>query len=319
MFFLIPVGVDYRTRRYPVVTFTIIGLCTLIWLVQLAVRINVGSEVDDWVFDYLWFTPSISHWWTHLTWMFVHEGFFHLAGNMVYLFLFGSCVEDWIGRPRFVALFLLTGFAAELAHVAVSGDHFASEIPLGGASGAISGCLGAFVMLFAKTKIEFKWVFLLWFRIWSGEFFFPAWLVISFWFLEDLGQMFLTVGQEGAGVAFGAHVGGTMAGVLLMMIQKRFPARLPFDEEEEEVETVSPVNRPPLRSYAQAAAVGAAPAVVEKPTVYLHMSGAQCGPYTESQIHKMFVTGEIADGTLYWQEGMEDWSVAEELRPPGWN
>src|SRR5882724_4302095 len=185
MFILLPVGVDYRARRYPVVTFTLMGICVLVYLVTLGFKWSGDADtVDEWVYEYLWLTPGESHWWTYLTYQFVHGGFFHLAGNMVYLYLFGACVEDLIGRVRFTVFYLLCGVAAAFAHVLVTPDHFASELPMGGASGAISGCIGGFLLLLAGTRIEFKWVVFFFFRLWSGEFMLPAWLVISFWFLE---------------------------------------------------------------------------------------------------------------------------------------
>lgn len=319
MFFILPVGVDYRTRRYPIVTFTIIGICTLIYLVQLAFRMANGVEVDLWAFQTFGYVPAESRWWSHLTWMFMHDGFFHVAGNMVYLFLFGSCVEDAVGRPRFIALYLLTGFASEMAHVAATAEHFASEMPLVGASGAVSGCIGAFLLLYAKTKIEFKWVLFIFFRFFGGEFFLPAWLVISFWFLSDVGEMLLA--DPNAGVAFGAHVGGTIAGLALMFIQRKFPTRFP--EEEEEEEEVAPVAQPLLvaaaaRPVAAQTRIRLAPkpVVQEKPTLYLHMDGAQTGPFSVGQVQRMFAEGQIPATALYWQEGMENWATAEDLRPP---
>src|SRR5260221_7465967 len=193
LFFLLPVGVDYRARRYPVVTFTLMGVCVVVYLISLGFKLSQGLEFLQWEMSNLWLTPSLSHWWTYVTSLFVHAGFFHLAGNMVYLFLFGSCVEDVIGRPRFVVFYLVCGLISEFTHVAAATDHFASDIPLCGASGAISGCIGAFLVLFLKTRIEVKWVVLLCFRIWYGECFLTASLVISFWFLLDLAGMALTV------------------------------------------------------------------------------------------------------------------------------
>lgn len=314
MFLILPVGVDYQTRRYPIVTFTLMGLCTLVYLVQLILRISSGPEVDDWIFTYLWYIPAESHWWTFITVMFVHDGFFHLAGNMMYLFLFGACVEDWIGRPRFLALFLITGIGSVFAHVMATEGHFASEMPLGGASGAVSGCIGGFLLLFFRKKIEFKWLLFIFFRFFNGEFFLPAWLVISFWFLMDLVQMLLA--DSSAGVAFGAHVGGTLCGIALMAVQKKFPTNLPIEEDEEE-EPVRPAAQVFAHPVQARIRVAAAPIALEKPTLYLHMAGAQSGPFTARQIQRMFMADEISADALYWQEGMESWAAAEDLRPPG--
>jgi membrane associated rhomboid family serine protease len=286
------------------------GICVAVYLLTLILRFVIGPEVFDWVVENLWLTPASSHWWSYLTSLFVHEGFFHLAGNMIYLFLFGACVEDIVGRPRFIAFYLFCGLVAELMHVAISPGHFASEIPLGGASGAISGCIGGFLLLFLRTKIEFKWVFFFWFRLWNGEFFLPAWVVISFWFLSDLVMMLLTMGagQEGGGVAFGAHVGGTVCGLALMSLLKVFSQTLPDDEDEEDEQPA------PVRAFSRPIAPTA---LSTAPTTYLFAAGAQTGPFTPAQIDQMFIEGTIPTDALYWQEGMGDWQSAEDLRPAG--
>jgi membrane associated rhomboid family serine protease len=327
MFFLLPVGVDYQARRYPVITFTLMGICIVVYLVTLMVGLSTKLEVDDWALANLWLIPAESHWWAYITNLFVHAGFWHLAGNMVYLFLFGSCVEDIIGRTRFVVFYLICGLAADFAHIAVIADHFNSEIALGGASGAISGCIGGFLILLHRTRIEFKWVFFFWFRIWSGEFFLPAWVVISFWFLEDFaGLVMSTVGGRG-GVAFGAHVGGTLVGMGLIALEKmrrkKYPE--PEDEPEDEPELVAAATparvaaRPAVRVRARArpVAAAAAVAVADVPTIYLTITDAQSGPYTAAQIQQMFAAGSIPSDAFYWQEGMETWGPVEDLRSPG--
>lgn len=314
MFFLLPVGVDYRARRYPVVTFTLMGICVLIWLVQAVLSAAQGTVVDEWVIEHLWLTPSQSHWWTYLTSMFVHANFLHLAGNMIYLFLFGSCVEDIIGRIHYVFFYLLCGLAACFTYIAMAPAHFASGIALGGASGAISGCIGGFLLLLARTQIQFKWVFFFWFRIWNGDFFLPAWLVISFWFLKDLALMLLTraASEHGGGVAFAAHVGGTLFGLGLVGIEKLRLKHLP--EEEEEAAPVSTVRKPVTRIRVRPAAV---PVMAEAPTIYLFVNEAQAGPFTLSQVQQMLATGAISSDAMYWQQGMEGWQTVEELRQPG--
>jgi membrane associated rhomboid family serine protease len=322
MFFLLPVGVDYRARRYPVVTFTLMGLCVIIYLVTLGFKLNNGDSTEAWVMSNLWLTPSLSHWWTYITSLFVHAGFFHLLGNMVYLFLFGSCVEDVIGRPRFIVFYLVCGLASEFMHVGVAAEHFASDIPLGGASGAISGCIGAFLVLFLKTRIEFKWVIFFFFRLWSGEFFLPAWLVISFWFLSDLAGMALSVVAEsrGDGVAFGAHVGGTLCGLALMGLDRAIKRAEPIEEaedEEEEQPSAAPIPVRATRPRIRVQLNSARPALVEAPTIFLFVAEQQTGPFNATQVQRMFLEGAIPADALYWQEGMTDWRGAEELRPPG--
>lgn len=321
MLFLLPVGVDYRARRYPVVTFTLMGICVAVYLITLICSWTGDSDaVDNWVFENLWLIPSRSHWWTYLTSVFVHGGFFHLAGNMVYLFLFGACVEDTMGRLRFTIFYLLCGVAAGFAFIAVSPSHFASDIPLGGASGAISGCIGGFLLLLAKTKIEFKWVFFFWFRIWSGEFMLPAWLVISFWFLEDFVMMILTAlgDEQRGGIGFAAHVGGTLFGMGLMAVDKIRLKRTGGLEHLEEVVRVAPIPRPMIQPVARTPIrVKVAPVEVETPTIHLSWDGAEYGPFAPSEVQRMFVAGEIPADGFYWQEGMDDWRTVDELRQPG--
>lgn len=300
-FFILPVGVDYRARRYPVVTFTLMGLNVLVYLITLLLTLNGGKETQEWILQHLWLTPANSPWYTYVTTLFVHEGFFHLAGNMVYLFLFGACVEDLLGRVKFSVFYLLGGLAADFGHIAASPAHFAATIPLGGASGAITACIGAFVLLLARTQIEFKWVFFLLFRIWSGDFFLPAWIVISAWFLKDLAMAGLTLagGAEGGGVAFAAHVGGFLWGLaavgLLKLTEKREP-------EGELAQTLT-LPRP---AFAAAAA--------EAASIYLFADGTQSGPFTPTQIEEMLRLGSIPADANYWQEGMPDWASVAELQ-----
>jgi membrane associated rhomboid family serine protease len=340
MFIILPVGVDYRARRYPVVTFTLMGLCVAIYLVTLICKLSGDSQaVDEWVYEHLWLIPEDSHWWTYLTHMFVHGGFFHVTGNMIYLYLFGSCVEDAIGRVRYVIFYLLCGVASAFAYILVSPDHFASGIPMGGASGAISGCIGGFLMLMAKTKIEFKWFIFFMFRFWNGEFMLPAWLVISFWFLGDVAGMVLSnlsnLPHHG-GVAFGAHVGGTLFGLGLMAFERVRLKRTGFFDEEAETVVIAPIVRPaarPVQAIARSpipltgsrglslapapAPTTAASPAGETPVISLFWNETHYGPFTPSQIQAMFAQGAIPAEALYWQEGMEEWRTAEELREPG--
>ncbi len=339
MFFFLPIGVNYRSRRYPVVTFTIIGVCILFYLVQFMWEmLGDEKEVQTWVFEYLWLTPSKSYWWSYLTSMFVHADFFHIFGNMLYLFLFGSCVEDLMGRTRYIFFYLLCGLFADYSNILVSADHFASPIPSGGASGAISGCIGGFLLLLAKNQIEFKWFFYFFFRVWVGNFSLPAWVVISCWFLSDAIQMVLARLAErhhSGGIAFAAHVGGMALGMGLVALDKRRMRRsgaLDWIEEQDEEPTIGvlptrPAPQPSAawhssdvrtqpRAQPQATAAPVA-APIEGATIYLSWDGVNYGPYALSQIQPMFKRGEIPPHASYWQHGMEDWRAAEELRDPG--
>jgi membrane associated rhomboid family serine protease len=149
---------------------------------------------------------------TPLTSMFLHGGWMHLGGNALYLWVFGNNIEDSMGRWRFLAFYLLCGLAAAAAHVMLSP---ASPVPTVGASGAISGVLGAYLVLYPRIRVRtfFPPIFLL--RV-------PAWLVLVFWFgtqvLAGLPELNRVDPDVSGGVAVWAHVGGFVAGVLLVKL-----------------------------------------------------------------------------------------------------
>lgn len=309
MFIILPVGMNYHTERRPIVTFTLMGLNVLVYLISLVFFLSQGTDAELWIYEHLWLTPADSTWYTFLTSMFVHAGFFHLLGNMLYLFLFGCCVEDIIGRWRFTVLYLLSGFAAQLAYIAGTPDHFASEIPMGGASGAISACMGAYLLLRAKVDIDFKYFGMIFFRPFSGDFSWPAWVVITFWFLKDVFFAVLSyyVTQGRGGVAFGAHVGGFLAGMGLIGLHKL------FSPKKKQV----PAKRGPMRVNVRKVAPVRAPAPAaletEPPTLYVYQGETQYGPYNLFQIQQMLADGSVTLEAQYWSEGMTDWRSVTEL------
>jgi membrane associated rhomboid family serine protease len=144
-------------------------------------------------------------WYAPLTSMFLHGSWFHLIGNMWFLHVFGNNVEDVMGRVRFVAFYILCGLAAAAAQVLQSPD---SGIPMVGASGAIGGVMGAYVALYPRARIH-TYVFLFFLEL-------PAFMMLGYWFLLQLAGS--AVPSEGGGVAFWAHVGGFVAGLVLVRI-----------------------------------------------------------------------------------------------------
>jgi membrane associated rhomboid family serine protease len=241
--------------------------------------------------------------------MFVHAGFFHLFGNMIYLFLFGCCVEDLVGRARYLVFYLLGGFVAELFFIGTLPLHFASHVHLGGASGAISACMGMYLCLRANSDITFKYFYFLFSRADYGEWEIPAWLVICFWFLEDLFWMLVDMWfpRLHGGTAFGAHVGGFLAGMALITLFRlgarktavKDPAA-PILSPEEIAATTDRARRPTT-------------AEVEIPTIYLHSDGVQSGPFTLDQIQLRLARQELGADTRYWSEGMSQWESVQDL------
>jgi membrane associated rhomboid family serine protease len=149
-----------------------------------------------------------------LTSMFLHGSWMHLLGNMWFLWLFGNNVEDSMSRGRFVAFYLLCGLAAAMLQVVVEP---ASAIPMVGASGAISGVMGAYLVLFPRVRV-FTLV-PLGFILTTVAL--PAWAMLIYWAVIQIFGGFARIGDEGGGVAFWAHVGGFVAGVVLVKIFER--------------------------------------------------------------------------------------------------
>ena len=151
------------------------------------------------------------HWYTPLTSMFLHGGWFHLIGNMWFLWLFGNNVEDSMGHVRYLVFYLLCGVAAAATQTAVSP---ASIVPMVGASGAISGVMGAYVVLYPRVRVHMLVVLF----VFITRIVVPAYVMLGYWFLLQLlgGSM----AQGEGGVAFWAHVGGFVAGAVLISMFK---------------------------------------------------------------------------------------------------
>jgi membrane associated rhomboid family serine protease len=151
------------------------------------------------------------HWYTPLTSMFLHGGWLHLIGNMWFLHLFGNNVEDSMGHVRYVVFYLLCGLAAAGTQTAISPS---SIVPMVGASGAISGVMGAYVVLYPRVRVHMLIVLF----VFITRIVVPAYLMLGYWFLLQLlgGSM----AQGEGGVAFWAHVGGFLAGAVLISVFK---------------------------------------------------------------------------------------------------
>src|SRR2546425_1669215 len=156
--------------------------------------------------------------------MFLHGGFFHVAGNMLYLWIFGDNVEDTLGHGRFLLFYLFCGLAAALAQTVMNP---ASKIPMVGASGAISGVVGAYLLLFPYARV----LTLVTFGFFIRFVHIPAIVVLGFWivvqFFAGVAAFSVTSasGRETGGVAWFAHIGGFVTGMALLFVLRRRPGR----------------------------------------------------------------------------------------------
>jgi membrane associated rhomboid family serine protease len=224
---MIPLRDDNPTTLKPVITVGLIALCTLafIWQLSLGVRaeamIQALGVVPAILFGKQALPPELAPLpaaLTIVTSMFLHGGWMHLIGNMLYLWIFGNNVEDAMGHGRFLVFYLLCGVAAVLAQAVPAPD---STIPMIGASGAISGVLGAYLLLYPHARV----LVLIPLGYFSRMLYLPAMVVLGFWFLLQLLSILLADPNQ-PGVAFGAHAGGFIAGIILIPLLKRRDVRL---------------------------------------------------------------------------------------------
>jgi membrane associated rhomboid family serine protease len=158
----------------------------------------------------------------YFTSMFVHASWMHVLGNMWFLFLFGDNVEDYLGHVKYIIFYLLSGFIAMATQVAMY-PH--SNVPTVGASGAIAGVLGAYFVVYPRARV------LTWFFVFV--LYLPAWVVLGEWFViqfvEGAESLSVTnVGRDMGGVAVWAHVGGFIAGMLMVKLFSERPRRYPY-------------------------------------------------------------------------------------------
>ncbi|MEJ0086626.1 MAG: rhomboid family intramembrane serine protease [Pseudomonadota bacterium] len=227
---VIPLHDDNPSTTKPRVTVGIMIACTLVYVWQHLLLSKAGAQQVAYAFGLVpavltgreflpeemrFIPPALSS----ITSMFLHGGFWHLAGNMLYLWIFGNNIEDAMGHVRFFLFYLLCGLAAVAAQVMLNP---ASPIPMVGASGAISGVLGAYMLLYPRARVllGLPLGFLI---VQLGRF--PAIWVLAAWFVMQLVLGTIAAaqapGDSEGGIAFGAHLGGFIAGLVLVTIFKR--------------------------------------------------------------------------------------------------
>lgn len=225
---MIPLRDDVPTRTFPIVTVILIAANVAIYLYQLFLSESAYTAmVYRWAYIPFEYTGggqvvpdlAVPYGVTVITSMFLHGGFMHVAGNMLYLWIFGNNIEDYLGKVKFIIFYVISGFAA-VATYTIFDPH--SQVPLIGASGAIAGVMGAYMVLYPKARVQtliFLGFFIQAVRI-------PAKILLVFWFVLQIisGLPGLMGPSQGGGVAWFAHVGGFVFGWLYFKLAKKRPS-----------------------------------------------------------------------------------------------
>ena len=203
---MIPLRDVIPSRTTPYITVTIIILNVLAWLFELA----LPPDVRTLFLQVYGVVPADFHATTLITSMFLHGGWMHVLGNMWYLWIFGDNVEDRLGHGRFIVFYLLCGVIAALGQIAIDPQ---STLPTIGASGAIAGVMGAYFVLYPRSRVLTLIPLIIFWEIIE----LPAIVLLGFWFVMQLfsaGTIAITASTGGGGVAFAAHVAGFVIGMI---------------------------------------------------------------------------------------------------------
>lgn len=202
---ILPIGDVNPCHRVPYVNWLFLALNVVVFL-ALGFRADYPEIVRTYAF-----LPAEPTWQGALFGMFMHAGLGHLLGNMLFLWIVGDNVEDSLGHLGYAVFYLGAGFFADYAHMAMVPPEMAA-IPTLGASGAVAGVLGAYALLYPRSRIKFWFFIWVWFYIRTGFFHLASAWAVGFWFLQ---QIFLHFASGGAGgVAYGAHIGGLILGAV---------------------------------------------------------------------------------------------------------
>lgn len=215
---MFPISDDNPTEKRAVVTYSIIAINVIVFLYEVV--LSTQGALSEFIAEFALTPVNVVHGialYTLVTSMFLHGGFMHVFGNMLYLYIFGDNVEDIMGRKRFVLFYLLCGLAASAAQIIV---HPLSNVPNLGASGAVAGVLGAYLIVFPRARVHCILIlgfFIRWVTL-------PAVIVLGFWFVIQFfsGAASLSyAAQNVGGVAYFAHIGGFVAGMVLVKLFKK--------------------------------------------------------------------------------------------------
>ena len=210
---MIPLRDVIPSRTTPYITVTIIGLNALAWLYELALPGNLLPLF----LQFYGVVPANFHASSLITSMFLHGSWSHVLGNMWYLWIFGDNVEDRVGHGRFIIFYLLCGFAAAIGQTVMDPD---STLPMIGASGAIAGVMGAYFVLYPKSRVLTLIPLIIFWEVIE----IPATFLLGFWFLMQLfsaGAIAVTASTGGGGVAFMAHVAGFVIGMIAVFVFRK--------------------------------------------------------------------------------------------------
>jgi membrane associated rhomboid family serine protease len=225
---MIPLRDDNPAHITPIMTVTFIVLCALVYLYQASLPPQPGElfvyrfgAIPATVFGHAALPPEIhgaAPFVALITSMFLHGSWMHLIGNMLYLWIFGDNIEGAMGHVRFILFYAICGVIAVFSHAITDPS---STVPMVGASGAISGILGAYLLLFPRAQV----LVLIPLGLYTRMMYVPAALVLGLWFVMQVLSGGMSLGRTGGGVAFFAHVGGFVAGMLLIGVFKRSDVR----------------------------------------------------------------------------------------------
>ncbi len=205
---MFPIRDHNPSGRTPYVTYGLMAANILIFL-SYAGMMSDARAINAFYIEWAFIPARISAgegYYTLVSSMFLHGGWMHLAGNMLFLFIFGDNIEDEMGHGPYLGFYLLSGVAAALAQYVVAPF---SGVPTVGASGAIAGVMGGYLLLFPKAKVDILIIFIVFFRIFP----IPAWVMLMLWFgMQFVGG--LGANPDAGGVAYWAHAGGFIAGLV---------------------------------------------------------------------------------------------------------
>jgi len=218
---MIPLRDVIPSRTTPYITVTIIFLNAAAWIFEL----SMPPDVLQLFLTLYGVVPADFRAVTLITSMFLHGGWMHVIGNMWYLWIFGDNVEDRLGHGRFILFYLLCGIVAAFGQIAMDPQ---SRLPTIGASGAIAGVMGAYFVLYPRSRVLTLIPLIFWWEVIE----LPALVLLGFWFLMQLfsaGAIAVTASTAGGGVAFMAHVAGFVAGILGVFVLKQ-RERTPWED-----------------------------------------------------------------------------------------